>query len=114
MPQLLGFSDVVTATTGVCAAVGAAIGFLMGGGVGDYLAMKFPSYARPAVNQVSILLTGPLYIIFLKALPGARLLCRPCCRCAHTLSASCIPWHACNAIWHCSLCSPVPAARLPT
>ena len=86
-PQLLGFSDVVTGALAVCASVGAAVGFLLGGGVGDFLAMKYPDHARAAVNQASILLTGPLYVIFLKALPGGR--CSPCL--LLTSSLSCIP-----------------------
>lgn len=85
--QLLGFSDLATGGLAVCASIGAAIGFLLGGGAGDYLAMRFPNAARPAVNQVSQLLAGPLYVILLKALPGANAfaltnppapLCLPC------------------------------------
>ncbi|BDA40595.1 hypothetical protein COCOBI_01-2480 [Coccomyxa sp. Obi] len=69
--QLLGFSDIATGGLAVCTSVGAAIGFLLGGGAGDYLAMRFPNAARPAVNQVSQLLAGPLYVVLLKALPGS-------------------------------------------
>lgn len=70
--QLLGFSDLATGGLAVCASVGAAVGFLLGGGAGDFFAIKFPNAARPAVNQVSILFTGPLYVIFLKTLPGVE------------------------------------------
>lgn len=69
--QLLGFSDLATGGMAVCASVGAAIGFLLGGGIGDYLAMRYPNIARPAVNQVSQVLAGPLYVALLKGLPGA-------------------------------------------
>ena len=58
--QLLGFSDVVTA----------AIGFLIWGGAGDYFAIKYPNAARPAINQISLVFAAPLYIAFLKGLPG--------------------------------------------
>ena len=68
--QLLGFSDVVTAAIGVCTSVGAAIGFLIGGGAGDYFSIRFPNAARPAINQISLVFAAPLYIAFLKGLPG--------------------------------------------
>jgi len=68
--QLLGFSDVVTAAIGVCTSIGAAIGFLVGGGAGDFFAIRYPNAARPAINQISLVFAAPLYIIFLKALPG--------------------------------------------
>ena len=74
--QLLGFSDLATGALAVCASIGAAMGFLLGGGVGDFLAMKYPNIARPAVNQISLLFAGPLYVIFLKALPGERACCK--------------------------------------
>ena len=68
--QLLGFSDVVTAAIGVCTSIGAAIGFLVGGGAGDYFSIRFPNAARPAINQISLVFAAPLYIAFLKGLPG--------------------------------------------
>ena len=77
--QLLGFSDLATGGMAVCASVGAAIGFLLGGGAGDYLSMRFPNAARPAVNQVSQLLAGPLYVALLKGLPGERSRLSPHC-----------------------------------
>lgn len=72
LAQLLGFSDLATGALAVCTAIGAALGFLLGGGVGDFLAMRYPNIARPAVNQLSLLAAAPLYICFLKALPGER------------------------------------------
>lgn len=68
--QLLGFSDLVTGAIGICTSVGAAIGFLVGGGAGDFFAIRYPNAARPAINQISMVLAAPLYIAFLKGLPG--------------------------------------------
>ncbi len=76
--QLLGFSDLATGGMAVCASVGAAVGFLLGGGAGDYLSMRFPNTARPAVNQISQVLAGPLYVALLKGLPG-EIQCFPHC-----------------------------------
>ncbi|EIE26753.1 MFS general substrate transporter [Coccomyxa subellipsoidea C-169] len=69
--RLLGFSDLATGGMAVCASIGAAVGFLLGGGAGDYLSMRFPNTARPAVNQISQVLAGPLYVALLKGLPGS-------------------------------------------
>ena len=74
MLQLLGFSDIVTGAIGTCTMVGAAIGFLVGGGAGDFLAIRYPNAARPAINQLSMVLAAPLYIAFLKGLPGGSML----------------------------------------
>ncbi len=68
--QLLGFADVVTGAIGVCTSVGAAVGFLVGGGAGDYFSIRYPNAARPAINQLSMLFAAPLYAAFLKGLPG--------------------------------------------
>ena len=72
--QLLGFSDIVTGAIGTCTMIGAAIGFLVGGGAGDFLAIRYPNAARPAINQLSMVFAAPLYIAFLKGLPGRSML----------------------------------------
>ena len=69
--QLLGFSDVAVATISTCLTLGLAMGFLMGGAAGDWLAMRFPNAARPAINQLSLLLSLPLSAVLFKAMPGA-------------------------------------------
>ena len=51
-PQLLGFSDVVTGAMSACTTAGVALGFIVGGTLGDLLSHIMPDYARPAVNQV--------------------------------------------------------------
>lgn len=68
--QLLGFSDVATATISTCTTLGLALGFLMGGAFGDALAVRFPNIARPFINQLSMGLAGPLSIVLYKAMPG--------------------------------------------
>ena len=69
--QLLGFSDVAVATISTCLTLGLALGFLMGGSAGDWLAMRFPNAARPAINQLSLLLSMPMSAVLYKAMPGA-------------------------------------------
>ena len=79
----------MTGAIGTCTMVGAAIGFLVGGGAGDFLAIRYPNAARPAINQLSMVFAAPLYIAFLKGLPGGspaahagglQLLRTPCAR----------------------------------
>ena len=82
----------------MCTSVGAAIGFLLGGGVGDFLAMKYPNIARPAVNQVSLVLAAPLYVCFLKALPG-EIPRYMCILCAHEVLAR-VAWRAESSMFH--------------
>ena len=90
--QLLGFSDVVTGAIGVCTSVGAAVGFLVGGGAGDYFSIRFPNAARPAINQLSMVFSTPLYVAFLKGLPGLAE--------SHSLPLAFLVWqhlnHACH------------------
>ena len=68
--QLLGFSAVATATMTTCTTVGVAVGFVMGGAAGDALAVRFPNASRPFINQLSMVLAGPLSVILFKAMPG--------------------------------------------
>ncbi len=58
--QLLGFGDIATASITTCSTAGAAVGFFVGGLVGDALSKYHPHAARPAVNQLSIVLGFPL------------------------------------------------------
>ena len=51
--------------------VGNAVGMLTGGVLGDLFAKRFPRFARPFVNQLSMILIAPLFFILYKALPGA-------------------------------------------
>ncbi|CAL8463805.1 g3339 [Coccomyxa elongata] len=69
--QLLGFSDLATATLSTCTTLGLAVGFFIGGAVGDALAVKFPNASRPFVNQLSMALAGPLAAVLYKAMPGS-------------------------------------------
>lgn len=64
--QLLGFSDVATATITTCSTAGAAVGFFVGGALGDALSRRRPHVARPAINQLSILLQLPLVRVLVK------------------------------------------------
>ena len=68
--QLLGFSDWATGTLTVCTTLGAALGFLIGGGLSDFLAYRFPNAARPFINQLSAAMVLPLTIVLYKAAPG--------------------------------------------
>lgn len=68
--QLLGFSDLATATLSTCTTLGLAVGFFIGGAIGDALAVKFPNASRPFVNQLSMALAGPLAAVLYKAMPG--------------------------------------------
>ena len=51
--------------------VGNAVGMLTGGVLGDLFAKRFPRYARPFVNQLSMIIIAPLFFILYKGLPGA-------------------------------------------
>ena len=51
--------------------VGNAVGMLTGGVLGDLFAKRFPRYARPFVNQLSMVIIAPLFFILYKGLPGA-------------------------------------------
>ena len=97
MLQLLGFSDIVTGAIGTCTMVGAAIGFLVGGGAGDFLAIRYPNAARPAINQLSMVFAAPLYIAFLKGLPGGPMLhmLDACTFSACSMQETCILTHVC-------------------
>ncbi|BDA48914.1 hypothetical protein COCOBI_13-0230 [Coccomyxa sp. Obi] len=68
--QLLGFSDVATATLSLCFTLGIALGFLMGGWAADALAARMPYSARPFINQLSLATAGPLTAVYFKAMPG--------------------------------------------
>ena len=70
--QLLGFSDVATATLSLCFTLGIALGFLMGGWAADALAARMPYSARPFINQLSLATAGPLTAIYFKAMPGEQ------------------------------------------
>ena len=50
--------------------VGNAVGMLTGGVLGDLFAKRFPRYARPFVNQLSMIIIAPLFFILYKGLPG--------------------------------------------
>ena len=50
--------------------VGNAVGMLTGGVLGDLFAKRSPRYARPFVNQLSMIIIAPLFFILYKALPG--------------------------------------------
>ena len=68
--QLLGFSDWATGTLTVCTTLGAALGFLIGGGLSDFLAYRYPNAARPFINQLSAAMVLPLTVVLYKAAPG--------------------------------------------
>ena len=53
--------------------VGNAVGMLTGGVLGDLFAKRFPRYARPFVNQLSMIIIAPLFFILYKGLPGASI-----------------------------------------
>ena len=55
----------------MCTTLGAALGFLIGGGLSDCLAWRFPNAARPFINQLSAAMTLPLTVVLYKAAPGA-------------------------------------------
>ncbi len=69
--QLLGFSDVATATMSTVMTIGVAAGFLMGGAAGDWLFLRWPNASRPFINQLSMAVAGPLAVVLFKAMPGA-------------------------------------------
>ena len=50
--------------------VGNAVGMLTGGVLGDLFAKRSPRFARPFVNQLSMIIIAPLFFILYKALPG--------------------------------------------
>ena len=50
--------------------VGNAVGMLTGGVLGDLFAKRSPRYARPFVNQLSMIIIAPLFFILYKGLPG--------------------------------------------
>ena len=68
--QITGFSDADTATMNIFFNVGNAVGMLTGGVLGDLFAKRSPRYARPFVNQLSMIIIAPLFFILYKALPG--------------------------------------------
>ncbi|KAK9820962.1 hypothetical protein WJX81_000269, partial [Elliptochloris bilobata] len=68
--QLLGFSDVVTGAMSACTTAGVAVGFIIGGTLGDMLSLVMPDYARPAVNQFSVVIAAPLAALLYKGMPG--------------------------------------------
>ncbi len=68
--QLLGFSDIAAATLSTCTTLGLACGFIIGGAAGDWLSIRYPNIARPLINQLSLLLAGPLTAVLYKAMPG--------------------------------------------
>lgn len=70
MAQLLGFSDLATATLSTCTTLGLAVGFFMGGALGDALSVRFPNASRPFINQLAMALAGPLAVSLYKAMPG--------------------------------------------
>lgn len=70
--QLLGFSGWAVGLITTCTVVGAAVGFIIGGSLGDLLHTRYPNAARPLINQVSMVLSTPLAIMLYKGMPGAR------------------------------------------
>ena len=90
--QLLGFSDWAVATISTCLTLGLALGFLMGGSAGDWLAMRFPNIARPAINQLSLLLSIPTTALLYKAMPGGFSTAH-CLRVAFTLTLTYLKKH---------------------
>ena len=73
--QITGFSATDTATMLIFFNVGNAIGMLTGGVLGDLFAKRFPRYARPFVNQLSMIIIAPLFFILYKGLPGTPSYC---------------------------------------
>ncbi|CAL5220314.1 g2303 [Coccomyxa viridis] len=69
--EITGFSATDTATMLIFFNVGNAIGMLTGGVLGDLFAKRFPRYARPFVNQLSMIIIAPLFFILYKGLPGS-------------------------------------------
>ena len=68
--QITGFSDTDTATLNMFFNVGNAVGMLTGGVLGDLFAKRSPRFARPFVNQLSMIIIAPLFFILYKGLPG--------------------------------------------
>ena len=85
--QITGFSDTDTATLNMFFNVGNAVGMLTGGVLGDLFAKRFPRYARPFVNQLSMLIIAPLFFILYKGLPGGPLMSMllVCCKAVMSL-----------------------------
>jgi len=69
--QLLGFSGWAVGLISTCVVLGAAIGFIVGGCLGDMMHLRYPNAARPFINQLSMLLSAPLAIMLYKGMPGA-------------------------------------------
>ncbi|CAL5221084.1 g3211 [Coccomyxa viridis] len=69
--QLLGFSGWAVGLITTCTVVGAAVGFIIGGCLGDMLHARYPNAARPFANQLSMVLSTPLAIMLYKGMPGA-------------------------------------------
>ncbi len=79
--QLLGFSGWAVGLITTCTVVGAAVGFIIGGCLGDMLHARYPNAARPFANQLSMVLSTPLAIMLYKGMPGVQYSecpCRPC------------------------------------
>ena len=76
--QLLGFSGWAVGLITTCTVVGAAVGFIIGGCLGDMLHIQYPNAARPLINQLSMLLSTPLAIMLYKGMPGVRYPPCPC------------------------------------
>jgi hypothetical protein len=68
--QITGFSNTDTATLNMFFNVGNAVGMLTGGVLGDLFAKRSPRFARPFVNQLSMIIIAPLFFILYKGLPG--------------------------------------------
>ena len=68
--QLLGFSGWAVGLIITCAVLGAAVGFIIGGALGDMLHLRYPNASRPFINQLSMVLSAPLAIMLYKGMPG--------------------------------------------
>lgn len=79
--QLLGFSGWAVGLITTCTVLGAAVGFMFGGCLGDMLHARYPNAARPFINQLSMVLSAPLAIMLYKGMPGVRRLPCPCMPC---------------------------------
>ena len=76
--QLLGFSGWAVGLITTCTVLGAAVGFIIGGCLGDMLHARYPNAARPFINQLSMVLSAPLAIMLYKGMPGVRRFPCPC------------------------------------
>eukprot|EP00931_Biecheleriopsis_adriatica_P106121 TRINITY_DN80635_c0_g1_i1.p1 TRINITY_DN80635_c0_g1~~TRINITY_DN80635_c0_g1_i1.p1 ORF type:complete len:476 (-),score=73.80 TRINITY_DN80635_c0_g1_i1:44-1471(-) len=67
--QCCGHSDVAAATVVSCMLMGRAVGGVVGGFVGDALALRSPNHGRPLTAELSVLLGIPFTVFLVRAAP---------------------------------------------